>query len=79
MQQIQWAWAKAALLFIGLIFKGLAMSTEPLPFWWGVEAQCVAVIVWPAFDGAFLWLLQPPTEKHGKEGRGSGRSDIREP
>lgn len=59
---VQWAWVKAVLLFCGLLCKGLAIS-EPLPFGWGAAAQAVAGIIWPAFDGAFFWLLVPPTEK----------------
>lgn len=62
---IEWAWLKACLLFIGLIGKSLAFG-EPLPFWWGHAAQAVAGIVWPAFDGAFLWLLRGPTDPRQK-------------
>jgi hypothetical protein len=59
--RVQWAWIKALLLFLGLLCKGLAIS-DPLPFAWGVAAKAVAAIVWIAFDGAFMWLLTPPTE-----------------
>lgn len=59
---IQWGRVKAVLLFLGLCAKGLAAS-DPLPFWFGVGAKAVAAIIWPAFDGAFMWLLTPPTPR----------------
>jgi hypothetical protein len=64
--KVEWAGWKAGLLFVGLILKGLALQ-EPLPFEWGVQAKAVAGITWPAFDGSFLWLLKPPTQKEKPE------------
>lgn len=62
MNKPEWGNAKAALLFCGLIAKGLAM-TEPLPFNGGIQIKAVAQILWVAFDGAFMWLLQPPKQE----------------
>lgn len=59
---VEWPLQKAGLLFVGLLLKGVA-TAEPLPFAWGATAKAVAGIVWPAFDGAFLWLLRPPTQQ----------------
>lgn len=61
--KVEWAWLKAVLLFFGLILKGLAVS-EPLPFDWGTAVKAVSSILWAAFDGAFLYLLKPPTEQN---------------
>lgn len=58
---VQWGRAKATLLFFGLVFKGLSM--KPLPIQNGELLQAIAQVVWPAFDGSFLWLLTPPTPK----------------
>jgi hypothetical protein len=59
---IDWGRAKAALLFFGLICKGMALG-EALPFSWGPAAKAVAAVIWPAFDGLFAWLLTPPKPK----------------
>lgn len=62
--RVEWGLAKAVLLFCGLLAKGLALGPA-LPFVWGETAKTVSKIVWPAFDGAFMWLLQPPTKRKG--------------
>ena len=61
-QPIQWAWQKAALLFLGLIAKGIA-DRDPLPFGWGVGLKAICGVLWFAFEGAFLWLLTPPSQQ----------------
>lgn len=65
--RIEWGWIKAMLLFLGLLCKGLAIS-DPLPFSWGIAGKAVAGIIWPAFDGAFFWLLKPPTQRNDTPG-----------
>jgi hypothetical protein len=60
--KIDWGWPKAVLLFFGLIAKGLSVN-EPLPIPAGELIKTVSNVLWIAFDGAFLWLLQPPKQK----------------
>lgn len=60
--EVQHGTRKQWLLFAGLIFKGLAIS-DPLPVSGGEFLKSVANIIWMAFDGAFLYLLQPPKEE----------------
>lgn len=64
---VQWGPAKAVLLFLGLICKGLAIA-EPLPVPCGDLVKGVAGVVWVAFDGAFMWLLQPPVPRNDLSG-----------
>lgn len=60
--RIEWAKIKAVLLFFGLLVKGLAFA-EPLPFEFGPAIKAGASILWVAIDGAFFWLLKPPSER----------------
>lgn len=63
--KVEWGWVKAILVFGGLVCKGLALQ-EPLSFEWGVMVHEVAGVIWPAFDGAFMWLLRPPSQEGEK-------------
>jgi hypothetical protein len=62
--KIEWPLWKAFFLFFGLILKGIAVSDSfPYP-----DIKLYAGILWIAFDGAFLWLLQPPKETISGDG-----------
>lgn len=63
MNRVEWPLQKASLLFLGLCAKGIAFAPEPLPFYWGDQARAVCGILWLAFDGSFVYLLKPPSQK----------------
>jgi hypothetical protein len=60
----EWGWQKATLLFCGLVCKGIAFSTAPeIPSW----LKAWANVLWLAFDGSFVYLLQPPKQNQGDD------------
>lgn len=60
--KVEWGLLKGVLLFLGLLTKSLA-TLDPLPFPWGDQVKAISAVIWPAFDGAFMWLLKPPKQK----------------